>query len=56
MTIRLVLGLLACLLSGCDARPLPVATGPVRPLNAGHWVPGSGDLDLPASPATRAGA
>lgn len=56
MTIRLAAALLALALSACAARPLPVATGPVRQLNAGKWTPGLGDLALPPEKPARSGA
>src|SRR4051794_24621384 len=56
MILRIAVGLLAALVAGCAARPLPVATGPVRQLNVGKWVPGPGDLDAPPAKPARAGA
>ena len=45
---RLALALLLPLVvAACDGRPLPVASGPVRQLNVGRWVPGSNDLTTP---------
>lgn len=45
---HLVLALGLVLLAGCSSsRPLPVATGPVRQLNVGHWVPNTNDLTTP---------
>jgi len=36
------------LLAGCaDSDPLAVASGPVFPLNAGHWQPAPQDLAAP---------
>jgi hypothetical protein len=34
---------------------LPVASGPVRQLNVGHWTPGPNDLTTPPDPARRNG-
>lgn len=52
--------LLPLVLAACDGRPLPVASGPVRPLNLGRWTPGPNDLTtppaVPASTGARAGA
>jgi hypothetical protein len=46
--ILLTLGLLA----GCaSSDPLAVASGPVFPLNAGHWQPTPQDLAVPPSVA-----
>lgn len=55
MTIRLAATLLALSLSACGARPLPVATGPVRQLNVGKWTPGFGDLAAPPEKPARSG-
>ena len=44
---RLVLATLLCLLSACADRPLPVASGPVRQMNVGHWMPGPNELTTP---------
>ena len=55
MTIRLATLILALALAAC-ARPLPVATGPVRQLNVGKWVPGMGDLAVPPERPARSGA
>ena len=45
---RLALALLLPLVvAACDGRPLPVASGPVRQLNVGRWVPGANDLTTP---------
>lgn len=47
-TVLLVATLLV--LSACGStRPLPVATGPVRALNVGHWMPGPNELTVPPS-------
>ena len=56
MTIRLAALILALALAACAARPLPVATGPVRQLNVGKWVPGMGDLAVPPEKPARSGA
>ena len=44
---RLVLATLLCLLSACADRPLPVASGTVRQMNVGHWMPGPNELTTP---------
>jgi hypothetical protein len=48
--MRLCLALLVplSLLAACSSsRPLPVASGPVRQLNVGHWLPNTNDLTTP---------
>lgn len=46
--MKWVLILALPLLAACSSsRPLPVASGPVRQLNAGHWVPGVNELTTP---------
>jgi hypothetical protein len=48
--IILTLGLLA----GCsNSDPLAVASGPVFPLNAGHWQPTAADLASPPAVVDR---
>jgi hypothetical protein len=46
---RVLVFLVAALtLAGCaSSDPLPVAHGPLFPLNAGHWQPSSQDLNAP---------
>lgn len=42
------------LLSGCgNPDPLPVASGPLFPLNPGHWQPAPQDLAAPPSVIAR---
>jgi len=42
------------LLNGCsESYPLAVASGPVFPLNSGHWQPTPQDLAAPPSVAGR---
>jgi len=48
--------LLPLLAAACADRPLPVATGPVRQLNPGHWMPGPNELTTPPAVPGRAGA
>ncbi len=43
------------LLAACaDHPPLAEASGPYRPLNAGHWTPPPDDLTGPRTPLTPA--
>jgi hypothetical protein len=46
---RLILAIVTLgLLAGCsNSDPLAVATGPLFPLNLGHWQPSSNDLASP---------
>lgn len=45
MILRLaLLVLLPLLAAACAERPLPVASGPVRQLNVGRWMPGPNEL------------
>lgn len=44
------------MVAGCAERPLPVASGPVRQLNVGHWAPGPNELTTPAVHAGSGGA
>lgn len=45
MNLRLAfVVLLPLLAAACADRPLPIATGPVRQLNPGHWMPGPNEL------------
>lgn len=45
MILRLALvAFLPLLAAACVERPLPVASGPVRQLNVGHWTPGANEL------------
>ena len=45
MILRLALvALLPLLAAACVERPLPVASGPLRQLNVGHWTPGPNEL------------
>lgn len=54
---RLLPLLLPLALVACDARPLPVASGPVRQLNVGRWAPSPNELTTPpAMPPGNAGA
>jgi len=47
---------LSLLAAACAERPLPVATGPVRQLNVGHWLPGPNELTTSPVVRGRAGA
>jgi hypothetical protein len=50
---RIVLLLVASALTACSgSRPLPVANGPVRQLNVGHWLPNTNDLTTPPGTGT----
>ena len=44
MTAHLALAALLPLLAACADRPLPVASGPIRQMNVGHWMPGPNEL------------
>ena len=45
MILRLSLAvLLPVLAAACAERPVPVASGPVRQLNVGRWMPGPNEL------------
>lgn len=57
MILRLALVVLLPLLAAaCADRPLPVATGPVRQLNVGRWMPSPNDLTSPPVVPGRTGA
>ena len=57
MILRLGFALvLSLLVSACADRPLPVASGPVRQLNVGHWTPGPNELTTAPAPAGGSGA
>lgn len=48
--IRVLAILLLCTLSACaETPPLGEATGPLRPLNPGHWTPSAADLSPTAA-------
>ena len=43
----LVLASVTLVCACSSSRPLPVASGPVRQLNVGHWEPGPNELTVP---------
>ena len=56
MILRSALAILVPLVAASCAGPaLPVATGPVRALNLGHWAPGANELTTPPAAGERAG-
>lgn len=57
MILRLALAVfLPLLAAACAERPLPVAAGPIRKLNPGHWMPGPNELTTVPIVLGRAGA
>lgn len=57
MILRLAfVALLPLSAAACVERPLPVASGPVRQLNVGHWTPGPNELTTPPAAPRRDGA
>ena len=57
MILRLAfVAFLPLLAAACAERPLPVATGPVRQLNVGHWLSGPNELTTSAVVRGRPGA
>ena len=57
MIPRLVFAVLLPLLAtACAGQSLPAASGPIRQLNVGHWMPGPNELTTPAAAPGRAGA
>lgn len=45
---KAVILIVGMMLAGCaSTRPLPVANGPVRQLNIGHWMPNTNELTEP---------
>ena len=51
LAVRIMaIGMFLIWLTSCAERPLPVATGPVRQLNAGHWTPGPNELTTAPAP------
>lgn len=56
MILRLALAvLLPVLAAACAERPLPIASGPVRQLNVGRWMPGPNELTTPPAVIERTG-
>ena len=56
MILRLALVvLLPVLAAACAERPVPVASGPVRQLNVGRWMPGPNELTKAPVVVGRAG-
>lgn len=56
MILRLALAILVPIMAASCAGPtLPVATGPVRALNLGHWAPGTNELTTPPAAIQKAG-
>ena len=56
MILRSALAILVPLVAASCAGPaLPVATGPVRALNLGHWAPGANELTTPPAAGERTG-
>ncbi|MBP2300914.1 hypothetical protein [Azospirillum picis] len=52
--IRTLALLLLCALPACAGHPpLAEASGPLRPLNPGHWTPSEADLRATAAEAGR---
>lgn len=45
----IALASVALLCACASSRPLPIASGPVRQLNVGHWSPGPNELTVPPS-------
>lgn len=57
MILRLALAVFLPLsAAACAERPLPVATGPIRQLNPGRWMPGPNELTKAPVVLGRAGA
>jgi hypothetical protein len=47
--MRLIALLALLVLAACGHdEPLPVCSGPIFPINAGHWTPTAADLRTPA--------
>ena len=56
MILRLALAVLLPLLAAaCAEHSVPVASGPIRQLNVGRWMPGPNDLTTPPVMAGRTG-
>lgn len=56
MILRLALVmLLPVLAAACAERPVPVASGPLRQLNVGRWMPGPNELTKAPAVVGRAG-
>lgn len=54
MLRAILLAVTIALLTGCSSGdPLAVASGPLFPLNAGHWQPARADLAAPPSVVDR---
>lgn len=57
MILRLALAVLLPLLAAaCAEHSVPVASGPIRQLNVGRWMPGPNDLTTPPVVVGRTGA
>ena len=56
MILRLVFALvLPVLTTACVGQSLPAASGPIRQLNVGHWMPDPNELTTPAAVPVGAG-
>lgn len=44
------------MIAGCAQHNAPIASGPVRQLNVGHWEPGPNELTTPATSIAKVGS